>query len=142
LNLTDWQQLKALSQRQRRLVLKVSGYSDDAWGARGVYVGSDLSRAEWSTVVDRALARYSTTPFVLQQFAKAQSVNATWFDTERDQLVTMRSRVRLSPYYFFRDDDVDRPILGGALATMCPADKKIIHGMTVAIMAPCAVEAR
>jgi hypothetical protein len=29
--------------------------------------------------------------------------------------------------------------LGGVLATICPADKKIIHGMTDAILAPCAV---
>lgn len=36
LNLTDWQQLKTLSQRERELILKVSGYSADAWGARGV----------------------------------------------------------------------------------------------------------
>ena len=47
LNLTDWQQLKTLSQRQRELILKVSGFSEHAWGARGVYLGSDLSQAEW-----------------------------------------------------------------------------------------------
>ncbi|MEY2466885.1 MAG: hypothetical protein QOD03_1406, partial [Verrucomicrobiota bacterium] len=34
LNLTDWQQLKSLSQRERELILKISGYSADAWGAR------------------------------------------------------------------------------------------------------------
>ena len=27
--------------------------------------------------------------------------------------------------------------LGGVLATICPADKKIIHGMKDAILAPC-----
>ena len=32
-----------LSQKQRELVLKISGFSPDAWGARGVYVGSDMS---------------------------------------------------------------------------------------------------
>ena len=41
LNLTDWQQLKSLSQRERELVLKVSGFSEHAWGARGVHVASD-----------------------------------------------------------------------------------------------------
>src|SRR4030095_12952437 len=35
LGLTDWQQLKALSQRERDLILKVSGVSAQAWGARG-----------------------------------------------------------------------------------------------------------
>ena len=35
LNLTDWQQLKTLSQKDRDLILKVSGFSELAWGARG-----------------------------------------------------------------------------------------------------------
>ena len=39
LNLTDWRQLKALSQKERELILKVSGFSAHAWGARGVYLG-------------------------------------------------------------------------------------------------------
>jgi hypothetical protein len=33
-----------------------------------------------------------------------------------------------------------RATLGGVLATICPADKKIIHGMSTAILAPCMVE--
>ena len=48
----------------------------------------------------------------------------------------MDGRVRLSPYYFVAGDV---PKLGGILATACPLDKKLIHGMTEAIMAPCAV---
>ena len=36
LNLTDWQQLKALSQKERELILKVSGFSEHAWGAQVV----------------------------------------------------------------------------------------------------------
>jgi len=35
------------------------------------------------------------------------------------------------------DGDSARTQLGGVLATICPADKKIIHGMTEAIFAPC-----
>jgi hypothetical protein len=29
-----------------------------------------------------------------------------------------------------------RAVLGGVLATICPADKKIIHGMSDAVMLP------
>jgi hypothetical protein len=47
----------------------------------------------------------------------------------------MSGRVRLSPYYFVAEEKVE---LGGILATVCSADKKIIHGMEDAIMAPCA----
>jgi hypothetical protein len=54
----------------------------------------------------------------------------------------MPSRVRLCPYYFVHGDgDAARPHLGGVLATLCPADKKIIHGMRDAVLAPCAIEA-
>ena len=60
LDLTDWEQLKALSQRERELIVKVSGFSDRAWGARGVYLGSDLSTADWAAAVDEALASFGS----------------------------------------------------------------------------------
>ena len=51
----------------------------------------------------------------------------------------MPGRVRLCPYYFvIGNGDAARAHLGGVLATICPADKKIIHGMRDAILAPCA----
>src|SRR6202030_2044803 len=52
LNLTDWSQLKGLSQKERDLILKVSGFSENAWGARGVFLGSDLPQEDWSKAVD------------------------------------------------------------------------------------------
>ena len=138
LNLTDWRQLKALSQKERALILKVSGYSPHAWGARGVYLGSDLSHGDWAAAVDEAIASYERSPRVLQRFHKPGLVEAQWFDFERRQLVPMKGRVRLCPYYFVAGDgDAARPALGGVLATICPADKKIIHGMTDAVFAPC-----
>ena len=140
LNLTDWQQLKMLSQRQRELILKVSGFSEHAWGARGVYLGSDLSHADWSAAVDRALASFPTSPFVLQHYEKPKTVEAQWYDFEKNAVVPMKGRVRLCPYYFVAGEgDAARPQLGGVLATIVPADKKIVHGMSDAILAPCAV---
>ena len=138
LNLTDWQQLKTLSQKERDLVLKVSGFSAHAWGARGVHLGSDLSHADWAAAVDRALAGFDQSPCVLQRYHKPGLVETAWYDLERDQLVPLQGRVRLCPYYFVAGDgDAARAPLGGVLATICPADKKIIHGMTEAIFAPC-----
>jgi hypothetical protein len=140
LNLTDWQQLKVLSQKQRDLILKVSGFSPHAWGARGVFLGSDLSHADWSVAVDRAVAEFGHSPFVLQRYHKPGLVDARWFDFKASQVVPMHGRVRLCPYYFVSGDgDGSRANLGGVLATICPADKKIIHGMTEAIFAPCCV---
>jgi len=138
LNLTDWQQLKTMSQRERDLILKVSGYSEEAWGARGVYLGSDLSTADWSVAVDKALAAWGRSPFVLQRYHKPRVVESSCFDFDNGQLVPMPGRVRLCPYYFVvGENDAARPQLGGVLATICPADKKIIHGMKDAILAPC-----
>jgi hypothetical protein len=138
LNLTDWQQLKTLSQKERDLILKVSGFSPHAWGARGVFLGSDLSHADWSAAVDRAIDHFHTSPFVLQRYHKPGLVDSEWFDFERGAVVPMKGRVRLCPYYFVTGEgDAARAHLGGVLATICPADKKIIHGMTEAIFAPC-----
>src|SRR6185369_1450130 len=134
----DWHQLKALSQKERELILKVSGFSPHAWGARGVYLGSDLSHAEWSAAVDKAIAEFAQSPYVLQRYHKPALVDAQWFDFAQNQVVPMKGRVRLCPYYFVvGDGDAARAQLGGVLATVNPADKKIIHGMTEAIFAPC-----
>jgi hypothetical protein len=140
LNLTDWNQLKTLSQRDRELILKVSGFSPKAWGARGVYLGNDLSHAEWAAAVDNALTSFPTSPHILQRYQKPSLVEFQWFDFTKNQLIPMPGRVRLCPYYFVSGDgDVARATLGGVLATVCPADKKIIHGMTEAVFAPTAI---
>ncbi|MDR3460023.1 MAG: hypothetical protein P4N60_21560 [Verrucomicrobiae bacterium] len=140
LDLTDWSQLKALSQKERDLILKVSGFSENAWGARGVYLGSDLSQADWSAAVDAALKNFETSPSVLQRFHKPSQVDTSWFDFAKNEVVPMKGRARLCPYYFVSGEgDAARPQLGGVLATIVPADKKIVHGMTDAVLAPCSV---
>ncbi len=140
LDLTDWRQLEALSQKERELILKVSGFSEHAWGARGVFLGSDLPHAEWTAAVEKALADFGRSPYVLQRYHKPALVESQWFDFSKSQVVAMKGRVRLCPYYFvIGEGDAARAHLGGVLATICPADKKIIHGMTDAIFAPCSV---
>jgi hypothetical protein len=138
LDLTDWRQLQLLSHKQREVILKVSGFSPHAWGARGVYLGSDLPQAEWAAAVERAIDNFNQSPFVLQRYHKPSLVDARWFDFSTNTLVPMQGRVRLCPYYFVEGNaEAARAHLGGVLATICPADKKIIHGMTEAIFAPC-----
>jgi hypothetical protein len=120
------------------LILKISGYSEKAWGARGVHLGSDLSQAEWSAAVDEALGAFPHSPYILQRYRKPGVVQTTWFDFDRGELVPMAGRARLCPYYFLHGEgDAARPRLGGVLATICPEDKKIIHGMREAVLAPC-----
>lgn len=139
LDLTDWQQLKGLSQKQRDLILKVSGYSPKAWGARGVFLGSDLSSADWAVAVDGAIADFERSPRVLQRFNKPGLAQTSWL-TGENRVEPMEGRARLCPYYFVEGEgDGARARLGGVLATICPADKKIIHGMRDAVFAPCTV---
>ncbi len=142
LNLTDWRQIKNLSQKERELILKVSGFSEHAWGARGVFLGSDLSHEDWAKAVDDAIQHFEQSPRVLQRYHKPALVEAQWFDFAKSEVVPMKGRVRLCPYYFVSGEgDAARPRLGGVLATINPADKKIIHGMSDAILAPCAMQA-
>jgi hypothetical protein len=57
------------------------------------------------------------------------------WDKKSGLSVMMQSRARLCPYYFIPTGSDDTQ-LGGVLATVCPADKKILHGMRDAMMLP------
>jgi hypothetical protein len=135
--LSDYQGMARLGQKERRFVIKPSGFSELAWGSRGVSVGHDMAQQEWAGTLERALASFPESPHILQEFRKARRVSAQYHDPIANEIIEMPGRVRLSPYYFVVGDTVQ---LGGILATVVPLDKKLIHGMTDAIMAPCALE--
>ena len=135
LELHDWREAGKLSQKERDLLLKVSGFSPLGWGSRGVVVGSDSPQTEWEREVDQALAEFATTPRIMQRFHKARLLDHRYWDSATGELKTMRGRVRLCPYFFVEKEKVQ---LRGALATIVPADKKLLHGMRDAIMAPSA----
>ena len=132
----NWEQLKGLTQKERRFVVKPSGFSPLAWGSRGVSIGHDLSQDQWGTVLDEALESFSHTPFILQEFHTGRRVSLPYYDQNNDTIQLMAGRTRLCPYYFVHDKKVQ---LGGTMATVCPLDKKLIHGMKDAIIVPCAV---
>jgi hypothetical protein len=137
LGIHDWRDMAKFSQKQRELVLKISGFSDRAWGSRGVYVGHDLPAGEWAEAIDQALKGFASHPFILQRFEKSKLFEAQYLDFETNELRPFSARVRLCPYYFVVGDEAR---LGGILATICPANKKILHGMPDAVMAPCRVQ--
>jgi len=132
----DWMQLVPLGKSERDYVVKPSGFSELAWGSRGVKVANDLPREEWEKVLRDGLASFNKTPYILQRFHKGKRVKVPYYDTKSDGIAILDGRVRLCPYYFVIGDDVK---LGGILATIAPADKRLIHGMADAIMGPCAV---
>jgi len=132
LGIQSWQEMERFSQKQRELVLKISGFSPLAWGARGVFVGSDLSAEQWTEQVRAGLAEFSEHPRVLQRFMKGALAKQDYV-AENDEIVTLTGRARVSPYYFVAND---RVTLGGVLVTHCPSDKKLLHGMRDAILSP------
>ncbi len=134
LGIHDWREMARFSQKQRELVIKISGFDASAWGARSVTVGHDVSAGEWTAAIEHALGSFPVKPHILQRFHRSRVVEAEWADLEQNQLQPMSGRARLCPYYFVGGDNVR---LGGVLATVCPQDKKVLHGMSDAILAPC-----
>lgn len=134
---SQWEELFEAGQKERRFVIKPSGYSEVAWGARGVRIGHDLSSQEWRSAFESALSSFSSTPHLLQTFHQGRKDTLIYLDPMTNSLVKMPGRTRLCPYFFTTGEGVS---LGGILATTCPSDKKIIHGMADAIMAPCHIK--
>lgn len=131
----QWRDLAAATQKERHLVIKPSGFSELAWGSRGVSVGHDMPQSEWAAAIEQALESFPRTPYILQEFHKGRQYELDYFDPVTSEMKRMAGRARLSPYYFVASERVE---LAGILATICPSDKKVIHGMKDAIMVPCA----
>ena len=138
LEIHDWREAGKFSQKERDLLIKVSGFSPLGWGSRGIVVGSDVPQTEWEREIEQALATFQTTPRIMQRFHKARLLDHRYWDKETGKVRTMRGRVRLCPYYFIENGKAK---LSGALATIVPADKKLLHGMRDAILAPSGAEA-
>lgn len=141
----DWEELANGTQKERNLILKISGFNERAWGARSVTLGSDVSREEWGRALAEAIASWPETPFVLQEYHKPIRCKHPLFEAD-GSVRELEARVRLCPYFFLTDDaggeEAENGIeLAGILATLCPADKKIIHGMKDAALLPVRVRA-
>lgn len=139
--LNDWRDLAGATQRERELILKISGYHETAWGARSVILGSDSSREEWQQGIERAIALAPSNLHLLQAYRKPRRLEHPVYvpaghGAAAVTVARKAGRLRLCPYFFLVGG---RPRLSGALATFCPPDKKIIHGMQDAALLPCRV---
>ena len=133
----SWEEVGHFSQKQRSLILKISGFSEQAWGSRGVVVAQDMPQSAWKAELEKALSEFDTHPHILQQFHQGRLVGHDYLDDSTGELRRMRGRVRFCPYYFMGEKTA---VCGGALATICPDDKKLLHGMTDAILVPAAID--
>jgi hypothetical protein len=133
LEIHDWREASRFSQKERDLLLKVSGFSPLGWGSRGVALGADLPHHEWEKRIEHALSNFARQPTILQQFHKGSLFEHQYYDGENGEVRPLKGRVRLCPYYFVEPGRVK---MRGALTTIVPADKKLIHGMRDGIMVP------
>ena len=131
LEIHDWHEAAKFSQKERDLLLKVSGFSPLGWGSRGVALGADQPHSDWQKRIEHALDNFVVQPTILQQFHKGKQFEHQYYEGE--ELRTLKGRIRLCPYFFV---EADRVQMRGALTTIVPADKKLIHGMRDGIMVP------
>ena len=95
-------------------------------GGRGVAIGHDLPTEEWEAVIENSLENFENNPHVLQKFHTAERVRMQYYDFDVGDVQEMTCRPLLRPYYFVVGNTVK---LGGMQAAVCPADKKILHGI-------------
>jgi len=133
--ITSWRDLASATKKERNLVIKASGFHETAWGARSVVIGSDVSGEDWAAAIDKALDAFPNPVHVLQEYRKPALLGHPVYEDD-GETTSMEGRLRLSPYYFASNGQAE---LSGALATFCPADKKIIHGMQDGVLLPCLI---
>ncbi|MGB0743259.1 MAG: hypothetical protein ACPGSB_01925 [Opitutales bacterium] len=131
----DWNQLGEAGKKERSLIIKISGFHESAWGARSVTLGSDSSKSEWEEAIQNAVTMAETSLHILQTYEKPTRLSHPVYQAD-GSTYTMQGRMRLCPYYFVNEKQ-QAANLHGILATFCPADKKIIHGMKDAALLPC-----
>jgi hypothetical protein len=133
----SWQEVAQFSQKNRHLVLKISGFHETAWGSRGVFIGHDMPATEWEERLGTALRQSTEQPWILQEFREGRRITHPVFRDD-GTIEMMQGRARLCPYFF--SDDTGTTTFGGCLATIVPADKKKIHGMSDGVLVPCVIE--
>ena len=138
LGVNRWQEVGEFSQKDRRLVAKVSGFSELAWGSKSVTIGHDMPKQEWSAAIENAVSEFDSQPWMMQEYKAGRVIEHPYFDADTGEVKIMKGRVRLCPYYFI--DAAGKTSMGGAMATIVPADKKKIHGMKDGILVPCTIE--
>ncbi len=137
LGVNTWSEVGDFSQKERRLVAKLSGFNELAWGSKSVTIGHDLSGEDWKVAIEQAVNDFDTQPWMMQQYQPGRVVEHPYFDEATGAVKIMKGRVRLCPYYFI--DSSGETNMGGTMATIVPADKKKIHGMRDGILVPCMI---
>ncbi|MCA9788239.1 MAG: hypothetical protein KC462_00630 [Cyanobacteria bacterium HKST-UBA05] len=79
------------------------------------------------------MADRPNTPHLLQRYDSPTSSPYRYFDPASHEVKTAEGRTRLCPYYILNGESVS---VAGILATTCPKNKKVIHGMADGVLRP------
>ena len=102
LDVHSWDDVANFSQKERRLVLKISGFSELAWGSRGVHIGHDMPGNEWREQIEAATAAFNDQPRMMQQYHSGKIINHPYFDPDTGEQRMMRGRAQALPLLFTR----------------------------------------
>ena len=80
----DWKELFPMTQKEREMVVKPSGFSPESWGSRGVVVGHDVSSDTWQQTLTKGLEQFHSQPSILQKFYKGKKVEARYLNMVED----------------------------------------------------------
>ena len=124
------------TQKERDLIIKISGFHETAWGARSVVLGSDCSREEWQAgrrAGPGARARPTSTSS--RPTGSRREISHPLYGAGAPARGGARPTAACGSARIISWSGA-RPRLSGGLATFCPPDKKIIHGMQDAALLP------
>ena len=128
LGIKEWGDLADLSRKQRKFILKTSGFSSEGSWAKGVVFLEKLNKKNCRETMEGAA--HADGLYVLQEFRKGANFSHRYFDFHASEMKPMKGRVRVTPYYSVEDGS-----LLTAKATMCEGTD-IIHGMVDSINVP------
>ena len=134
-DVSSFAELHDLPRGERQYVVKPSGFSELAWGSRGISLGRELSTKSWGETLTAALQDFPKRTHILQRYHYSVLEQVSYCDVLRDTEVSFAAKIRYCPFYFLpsRKAGIRQ---GGVLVTACPAEKPLIHGMTEAVMVP------
>lgn len=133
LGIHQWEDAYGFSKAERDLVIKLSGFSPLAWGSKSVVMGSDVPVAEWEETLKMALRHSQDGLWIMQEFKKAERATHSLYDPVKNSRLDVPVRARICPFYL---TSAEKTELIGVHVTLCPPDKKKIHGMQDAIIVP------
>ena len=102
---SDFRSWPHLPKSERAYVIKPSGFSQLAWGSRGVKNRRRSDARGVDRRIDVALTSFDRTPYIFSDFHKGKRVRQSYFDRDRDEIREYDGRVRLCPYYFVTGEE-------------------------------------